>query len=146
MLIDKYTKLLSERGYEVYRPSATLAFALKSKYEHYCAECDKLLCTTSSEHETMTCKNKNCRYRGATSPKVQHIILYVTPFHLFRINWEHVNYRARMNELRDMIRNNEIKDVVDLTEFCSPIPGKKSKMYGLPMTHTKIEYYTGEWA
>lgn len=105
MIIDDYTKRLSECGYKVYRPSATLAFALKG---------DKFL--------------------------------YMTPFHLFRVKWESVNYRRRMNELRDMVIANKMTNVVDLIEFCSPVPGKRSQMYGLPMEQTKIEYHIGEWA
>lgn len=63
--------------------------------------------------------------------------LVVTPFHLFKIVYNHRNYIKRLTCLREAVENGRIKNIVDLFGYCSLRPGPNSQMYGLELVRVE---------
>lgn len=59
----------------------------------------------------------------------------------FRIAYDHRNYSKRLMQLRELIRENKMRNIVDLIEYANFKPGRRSQMYGLELVYTRLERY-----
>ena len=63
-----------------------------------------------------------------------------TPTQTFSIRYDHGNYKARLERLRERIRQGKFKTLYEVVEFCGWKPGNyKGFMDGLEMVATTLE-------
>ena len=59
---------------------------------------------------------------------------------VFIVQYDHHNYAKKLNELREMIKENKVKSITDLVSFCNFHVGSyKDQMAGLELVPTKLE-------
>lgn len=70
---------------------------------------------------------------------IEDKILVVTPIEVYKLEYYHRNYQYRFRNLKKAVEEGEIKNIIDLIDYCKFRPGTNSQMYGLGLVVTKLE-------
>lgn len=68
------------------------------------------------------------------------LTLVITPLQLSKIVYGHRNYAKRLADLKKMVTEGHIKNIVDLVDYCAPKPGPNSQMYGLELISMNLAW------
>lgn len=94
----------------------------------------------------MTVANKKCieTYRPTSTLTfllIDDKIIVATGLQTFLIKYTHANYIPKLNLLRELIRNNKVKTITDVVDYCTSRNEnyKSNDMPSLEMIGTRIE-------
>lgn len=70
----------------------------------------------------------------------EKMTLVATPLQLFKITYNHGNFIKRLRDLPEAAERGEIKNHIDLLDYCRPRPGRGSQMHGLELVQMEVSW------